>query len=516
MNTSLRPSSPWRLDAGFGSAPVVQAAVAALVFLLVYGAELGTFTLSVDEEVAAIEGVSSLAWLAQGRWGMALFTAVMPPIEAVPVIATALFGLGLGLATLRAVRDLRLDGWRALAFIVLHVGFPLWPHIVEFSTLAAGFGAAIAACVIGVGLLVRGERTPSLALGLVLVAFAVGVYQTLAPYAVLYALMLLHAEVEDGTLPTARALLARGGGVLVRLVAAFAAYLLVQRGLSAALSVPGAYIDGYWKLDALLATPGPVVEAGLAGLAAFTLGTHALYLGQGAAILALPALGLVPAWLRALPADRRLRAGMVFAGVVLAGLVLLALPMVLTADTLPIRAHIVLPLLAAWLASRTRWPAMAWSVRLQAVALAYVAVCAGTIGATLFQSEQLARQADAALVATLVPAIRNAGAPLGTSPIPFTMSGDVQYDSRGTIPRVGIFGSSIFGHYSGHVMRVGLYLQVLGERGLAPVHLQTRPDLVAAAAGMPDWPAPGSVALVNGVVIVRFGPATATQLKPLP
>lgn len=494
--------------------PIAHGVLACLVFLLVYGAELGGFTLSIDEEIASIDGASMATWLSQGRWGMALLVAVLPPVWAVPVVATVLFGAGLVVAAVRGTADLRLDAWQARAFIVLHIGFPVWLHLGEFSTLAPGIGAGVAAAACGAGLAVRARRPSELAWAVVLVAFATGVYQTLGLYALLYALMALHAQADEGDAasPGWRALARHAARTLVVLVCGFSLYVVVQRALSAAFDVPRQYIDTYWKLDALLAAPGEVAASGLAALRPFLDGQHPTYLGLGIAVLVLPWLGLVPTWLAVAPSGApgaRLARFLLVLG---AGLAIVALPFLLSAGTLPIRAHVALPLLAAWLASRTRLPALRVAPAAWAVALAYVAVACATIGATLFHLDRLARDADAALATTLVPAIRNAAGDAGTAPVAFTLSGRVDYPDRGTLRRVGVFGTSFFGHDQGNVHRVRLYLQTLGVDGLQAVPLGSRPDLIPEAARMPAWPAPGAVKQVNGVVIVKLGPATPPQL----
>lgn len=492
--------------------PMAHVALACVVFLLVYGAELGGFTLSIDEEIASIDGASATTWLAQGRWGMALLTALLPPVWAVPVVATVLFGAGLVYAALRGVADLRLEAWPARAFIVLHVAFPVWLHLGEFSTLAPGIGAGVAAAACGAGLAVRARQPGEQVLAVLLVAFATGVYQTLGLYAVLYALMALHAGSGDVATAGWRPLAARTLRTLAVLVCALALYVVVQRALAAAFDVPRQYIDVYWKLDALRASPAAVLGDGLSALWPFLSGAHPTYLGLGAAVLALPWLGLVPTWLAAVPRGGRGACLGLFLLVLVAGLVLVAVPFVLSAGTLPIRAHVALPLLAAWMASRTRLPALRFAPAAAAVVLAYVVVACATIGATLFHLDRLARDADAALASTLVPAIRNAAGDTGAAPVAFTLSGAVDYPDRGTLRRVGVFGTSFFGHDQGNVHRVRLYLQTLGVDRLESVPLGTRPDLVAEAARMPSWPAPGAVRQVNGVVIVKLGPATPPQL----
>jgi|GEM_PF-4543193 len=51
--------------------------ILAAVIFLSYGYEIFNFNLSIDEEIHAIHGGQWLAWLAQGRWGIALLNYVL-------------------------------------------------------------------------------------------------------------------------------------------------------------------------------------------------------------------------------------------------------------------------------------------------------------------------------------------------------------------------------------------------------------------------------------------------------
>lgn len=68
-------------------------AVALVAALLVYGVELGSFTLSIDEEVAAYETESWKVWLSQGRWGMAFLLKLLPNFTYIPYLATLMFSV---------------------------------------------------------------------------------------------------------------------------------------------------------------------------------------------------------------------------------------------------------------------------------------------------------------------------------------------------------------------------------------------------------------------------------------
>ena len=488
--------------------------VAMLTFLLVYGVEMAQFGLSIDEEIASFHGDQSLVWLQQGRWGMALVALLLPPVEAVPLVSTVLFGGGLLYATWRAVGDFRLGRLSGALFAAVHVGFPVWLHIVQFSTLAPGVGLGLAAAALGASLAVRGGRIERVA-AVLLIAFATGVYQTLGIYAVLYALLHAHADAvrESGTRPAI--------GMFVRTLAMAAGvwgvgvllYWLVQKTSLAALSTQMAYVGGFIQLDQLRDNPGGAIRSILGFLELLLAGRHPIYIGWGAGILMLMWLGLAP-WDR-LARDRShawARWGFALA-VSLVGFGIMAVPAILSVGALPIRAQVVLPLLAAWLASRIGLAEPIRVVRAGAVILAgYFVVVSASISATLLHTDRIVHEADAALTQQLVARIRQAMPPSrAPGPLPLTLVGTTRFPIAGALRKAEVFGTSFYEHDAGNVNRVVFFMHLQGVSGLAPHPLKARKDLVRQVEAMPSWPADGSVAWVDGTMVVKLSEPTATQ-----
>lgn len=491
---------------------------AVVVFMLVYGVELSNFSLSIDEEIASSITTTAAAWLSQGRWGMGVVTWVLPNFEAIPLLSTVLFGAGLLFAAMRGVMDFRLTGPQAYLYAVVHTGFPLWLHIAEFNTFAAGFGFGVAAAASGAGLAVRSNSTGERILSILLLAFAISVYQTIAIYAALYALLALHAgleaDVSSGRKPAKRALFVATMRVAGLFMAALVVYWSTQRLAMKIVGIQMAYVDVYWQGDRLLSDPGGTLSAGVRVLREYLTGRESMYLGWGAGVLFLTWLGLLPTFV--VSRDRGRQAAVRFLlswSVVVAAITIIAVPFVLSAGTLPIRSHVAWPLLAAWLASRIEVPSNTrWYVACGA-GLAYYSMVVCSIGASLFYSERLVRAADAALTQRLAPAILEAAGPAAKLPVPFTLAGQFSFPVEGQIQRAGVFGTSFYEHDGGNVRRAALYMKTLGMHGFDPVWLGSRPDLIPSARSMPTWPAPGSVRLVKGVVIVKLGPPTPQQLS---
>lgn len=491
---------------------------AAAVFLLVYGVELSNFSLSIDEEVASFATDTAQAWLSQGRWGMGLLTWLLPNFEAIPLLSTVLFGAGLIFAAARAIDDFRLSAPRAYMYAIVHTGFPLWLHIAQFNTFGAGFGFGIAAAALGGGLAVRSRNWPERIAAIALLAFAVSIYQTLAFYAVLYVVLSLHAEFEaaaDGAPKAqvrelARKTLASAG----LFVGGFIAYWMVQRIALRITGVQMAYVDVYLQVDRLRADPSGSLKIAAQALAGYLFGKHPIYLGWGGAVLLLSGLGLLPWWLLSRDhANDGARQWLSTWLVAVVGAALVAAPFVLSVGSLPARAHVAWPLLAAWLATRCVPGSHRQLHPVHRLGLAYYGIVVASIGSSLFYVEHLARNADAALTSQLAPVIAQVARPQSDGTIALALAGQPQPWTNGWIARAEVFGTSFYAHDGGNVCRVALYMTLQGISGLDPVPLGARPDLIEAIRSMPNWPAPGSVARVDGVVVVKLGAPTPAQLS---
>lgn len=505
-------TSPARLS----SLTSVGMTAAVVMFLLGYGVELASFSLSIDEEVATFLGDSWRAWLSQGRWGMALVTWGLPGFESIPFLSTAIFGAGLVFATHCALRDLRLGPAQGVVFAILHVGFPVWLHIAQFNTLAAGFGLGLAAAAFGAGLVLRARTWGERSLAVACIAFAVAVYQTLAIYAACYLLFVLHATLRGPLMAGVpilwRDVAGRISLAVASMVAAVLAYALVQRvGLGlAGLEIE--YVDGFVQLEGLRTDTGAVARQGLASLLEHLSGQHAIYIGWGAWVWALAWLGLFP-WAALRGGDRAVavRVWSLTLSTALLATVVLFVPFLLSAGYLPTRAHVALPLLAAWLASQLLPPGLVRIPRPLWVGLGYLGLVLASIAQSMFYADRVARDIDASLTAQLLPAIVAALGEDAGKPFDITLSGSRALPPDSPIERAEVFGNSFYEHDGGNPARVALYLRFHGVDNVGSVRLATRPDLVAAASEMPEWPVNGSVKLVNGVVIIKFGEPTYQQ-----
>lgn len=480
-------------------------AVWGLAFLLIYGYELFNFSLSIDEELHTFASVSyrSLSWLQQGRWGMALLSWSFEPISALPVVSTALFGAGLLFTIAQLAAYCRLQELSAYLFGVVLIASPIWPHIVEFNSLSYGIGIGLALCAIGVRLLGE-ERLVLVAFGLAALVFAGGIYQTLLLAAMVMALGRELVLVEgtkktgDAFARTARKLaLIIGAGVL-----AFCIQYIARRFANATIT----YIDLYWRVSDYLANPLAAAKASAKSAVQLLSGTSGVYLGHGVFLVGLPFAVFGYSLLRSQASTSTWR----LARILFLGLALLisVLPVFVSVGTVPMRGIVAFPFVIALLVAcfPVEGGIERWLARIYMVV---VTVLAATISSQLFYSDHLARERDRLLAASLLERLQQLRP--ADRPLRVTLFGELQAPSREPVKRLEIFGTSFFEHEGGNIYRVGAYLKILGAYYLEPVDLTQIPDIATKASALPSWPTAGSVALIDGIAVIKLGPISYAQ-----
>jgi hypothetical protein len=93
--------------------------------------------------------------------------------------------------------------------------------------------------------------------------------------------------------------------------------------------------------------------------------------------------------------------------------------------------------------------------------------------------------------------------------------GERDHEAAGPAVRVEIFGSSFFSHDGGNPFRIGAYLRLLGFANLQPARIGTVRDRMSELERLPAWPAPGSVAMIEDAIVVKFGPLSYWQREVL-
>lgn len=486
--------------------------LAGAMALATYGWELFHFTLSIDEEIHTFATDTLASWIGQGRWAMALLVWILPRISALPFVSTLLFGAGLALsAALLAPLVARDRGERAF-FVVLFVVSPVWPHLAEFNSLSFGVGIGLVALALALRASFQ-EGRAALAAAPLLLAFSFGIYQTFTLAFVVLAAIALATEPPPDAAGRAAAFRAR----LLRLAAVFVAATIVYAAagaLSRRIAPADTYIDVYLNWRNYLVDFWGTTQRMFPVIRKLLVGAHPIYLDRGAVFQVLGIAGVLGVAVDLLRRREDRPAGpLVVVGLLLGATVVAVVPAIVSAGYAPARTYITLPPLYAAIAARSlrlhrvRWP--------QWAALGLAAVTGVWISVTLFYSDAVARQRDALTASLLAARIDEVGRPVLHDRVPLVVVGYLEPATDLALRRVEVFGTSFFEHDWGNPHRVAAYLRLLGVRDLDPRPVADLLPIAREVEAMPRWPLPGSVAVVGGKLVVKFGPLSPPQQRDL-
>lgn len=492
-------------------------AMAFVVAMLVYGVELGSFTLSIDEEVAAYEPNSWRVWLNQGRWGMSLLLKLLPNFTYIPFLATLLFCIFLSASSVYFSRLMFSDSREAAVFIALFVASPIWLHVAEFNTLSWGVGIGLAVCAYAVGLYQRNKIGAGL-LACLCISFAIAIYQAfLIFYAMLLLLMLLkdwHGELladrEGLHFSTMCKQLLK---IALSLVLAVVGYLAIQKALMYFTHSQITHVDTFVRVNDYL--QNPVETLTITGHKIYKLvsGVDPSYLGWGWAILLLPWLGCL-ACLRfaATQVGRPFALSMIVMTAIMILLATFSL-VILSAGTLPVRAIIGFPLLCAVLGTLGFRLLKRWPILRLATLLYSILICIW-LSSFLFGLDNLARQRDE-VMATKISTEINRIVPANTRVVQVVFVGEWTHEHVQGVTSIEVFGTSFFQQDGGNPYRIAMFMRLAGNTNIEPNKVSRIKPYIAQVEAMPSWPSAGAVARINDVVVVKLSALSNQQRAEL-
>lgn len=473
------------------------------VAFVVYASELTSFTLSIDEELAMFDVQPWMTWFNQGRWTFGILNYFLPPISAVPFLATAAFCVGLSTSGVVLAHHLTRSRVEAFGFVAIFVSCPVWPHLAQFSTLSWGYGFGLVVVALAISALSRGGWMNAVCAG-GLAAIATGVHQSLLPIflcASAAAFSLgdsFRSDVLDW--PAVR----RNAAYVATSWASAVIVYFVITALFLAAGMKLTYVDSAILIGDFLRpeTAWLSIDRTIAQISGFLFGTHPIFLGWGAGSLLIFWVGVALAIYRL--AARPTRVATIQALCVLGVWLIAFLPSLASAGAIPARSMGTVSILyGLGAASALRFVPLAHMPAL--ASLSFAALVNAWICSALFYADTLARERDELMVAQIVSRIGEVAPASG--PLRFTAIGSWKHEKMGAARRVEVFGTSFFEQDGGNVYRIGTYLRLKGIKDLWPITASSIPEHAAEIDKMPVWPAAGSVAMVGNVLAVKLSPS---------
>jgi Glucosyl transferase GtrII len=507
LNSGPLPRNTIELDLLLAVA-VVMAVFCVLFF---HGYEILQYTLSIDEELM-LGTIDPLHYVQTARWGGIVLRWLKTPLPITPMVA----GLGLySTAFVLLVRRLQITNWESVVVAAgIYFGFPVLLHAFAFSnlTLTIGLGSLVAV----LALWVASARSPArFILVSLLIAFGISLYQPFFSFVIvifladaarrIYLTKDLHWREQWLQLAWYGALVLSG----------LLFYGLIELALLNYFGQQLGYIPDLFQPAELASRPLLILKTSLreawnlySGSASTFLGFDLFYRLLVVLCLAILAWMMVSQW-------RQSKGGaLLWAG--LLAVIILA-PFIqnpFNEGEMPLRTLVGLPaaiaILALFATEASPQRLRRWVI-LPLAGLVIVEFSA--INNKQYFAGHWALQRDIVMgtqilsrIVEMFPKERNYTiAVVGAGPRNNDLL--IPYVTSSTL------GASFFQWDSGNPDRIAAFLNFLSSARFSPANPEQRERAFEAASVLPSWPDRGSIARVDGAVLIKLSEPSPLQLK---
>lgn len=504
-----------RHGAAFRAAPALL-----LVAIICRLPAMASFSISIDDEFTAWRTDPDV-WAQQGRWTNWLIETFLMNQPCVPFFTDLLFCVAATASYLVLLHAHRLPvGALAWLTFPLFCSYPQWDLISEFYGNVPGVACglvcvAVASCLFQQTFIrrvtMRG-RPLCIVAQVLLIAAATGCYQSfLLMFAAIGCGLMLRAQLSLRPPPVIEAV--RQACALVAVAAAAAAvHQVIALMLLRAIDKEPVYVSGLLDARAFFTSPLAAFARTLKEVRRTLFGSPATYGFRlwGASII----FGVGWAGLLAVdgvwrPTTRKAMCVIFAAGCCLAPFAL----HVLAAVPLPQRMMIAIPYVA-WLFAVLPYllPGKGWRL-VAAAGLVSATVQVVYLASISAAARELVAEHDRQLAADLYSRLAavHTDFDLGRT-YPVACVGAKPYVApRYSSGPDGTARGSFFWWGGGQTGRVVSYMRLLGYGNLAEAPPGVQAKLRAAATVMPNWPAAGSVRVIDGVTVFKLGSVPGGQ-----
>ena len=332
------------------------------VFSIFYFSELANFSLSIDDELAAMRGDAAI-WAAQGRWLSYLVEQFLISQPVLPFFPLFIFGalVCAGYIILVNAHGYQAGDPRLVLVFCLFCAFPTLFFILDFAGNTASLGLGILASCVCVfvfdkallaylsGGMKRRHHVGLFALQVGLGAAAIGAYQSLVLLVAAGCCGLFILRYLRGPTMSWREVALIHAYLICSVLASVALNFLISRGFQWGLAIEPAYIGQLVQVDLLIESPASVFKAMVKEYWQIYGGKRAVY---GFRYITFPALILLGLFSLAAGIPGRAGPRLLFAFVYLFGITTIPFAMnVITGGDAPYRALVAVPYVFWFLAA---------------------------------------------------------------------------------------------------------------------------------------------------------------------
>ncbi|HSC76092.1 MAG TPA: glucosyltransferase domain-containing protein [Pseudomonadales bacterium] len=482
-----------------------------IIGLIAYGGDVVNFSLNIDSENHAYGYGAKAAWVAQGRWGMYFLNAVLLPDAIMPVIPMLIAIAGSIVGALFFVNILSSSRGIADYFAApVAIACPVIYFAFYFTTLGYGVGIAFAVTGWGMYMLTRWS-TRGFCVAAACFCFGIAIYQAVLPMiAALFCLYLTSSVIEETGI-TVKTLIKR---TIMFFLAMAVAYVLYELGKRFSLyylgvSFDAGYISGFVSYKPSIEYFVSTFSKTLPLAINYYTGGSAYYLYNLVSLQVLFFLTAAISFVRIICAATSWLVRIMGVLLLLAAIVAPMSMHLMNNGYMPPRSVLgVSQVLAAlvFFAMHGR------SKILQGIVAALTIACIFNfcvINNRYAFSDAMVWQADRELsvqiqqrIAEVLPKVTPKSDRLAVYPI--ELVGWLEYTQNPIIVNREVIGSSFYKWGAGDVERTERLFKTMAVDRYRAATQQERLSVVEQAQNMPDWPYPGSVDVINGVIVIKF------------
>ena len=484
-----------------------------IIAILVYGFELFHFNLSIDDEDRAyLENVPT-AFIAVGRWGMYLLNYLLLPYTPVPIIPLALALFCMILAIVLILQSWHPDvGTEHYLAGALALSFPTLPYIMAFSAVNYGIGVGLLSIAYGFRLFLIKRPLPLIGATLFF-TFAIAIYQSLLLVLFsIFVVWLISNSLSNDTYklkPLLRdtwlfCLIVLGAAIIYAVFNKFFLYLFHVKMI---------YITTFVRLNQLFEDPLTILLRTGKQAAAAYLGHAQYYINTLHSLKLLSIFSFLFVFWAIIKHNRPFAEKAVL---VLLLLIVLFLPFTLhlmNSGLMPTRSLLSLPVALVGLTFLAFKVAPAFVRSTMILLSVFVIFQFSVIANRHFNATNIALEADRELAGNILERFHNLRATANTPIVYLEVVGVPDWPKNQLTLQDDIFGASFFTWDQGNPVRVIAFLRSLGLPSLAVVPRDRQSELVPIARQLPNWPNDGSVALIDDVLVIKFGPHSEGQKR---
>lgn len=507
-----------------------------LVYLLVfaviaYAYEIFHYSFTMDEETHALLRSAHPGWISQRRWGMYTLSFLLFPNPVIPFVPTLVAVSFTALASFLITHLLSpKNSWEGYLAAPVFIACPVYYYCFMFSLLGYGIGIGLFLSSAAVCLFVS-KRCAGRLGALCLMTFCIGIYQAFAVWAaVLFCLYLVAGIIRECDKRPGDYLKEAASFIVLMLLSILCFYVVSEVffhvfNLQESWYPASIYQTMQWNLSHFRIVFTTLSRA----IPQFYLGSEMAY---GAPIAGL--MYAFPLWLMLtvfmLLRGRQSTAvkvlGLVFLGIALAAPFSLT---IMSGERLQIRTHLAIPLVFSALvlfASSVRGGFVRYLLIISSIYCVFQFV---VLNHRLAFSNDLTWHADRDFALRLQKSIDDMTvqlAPRGKGHfkavdivgrhqrlrhhpliLPGFPGGPEFLEAQG--------GGSFFEWQQNDPGRILRFMQLLMVEPYKPANLKQRRLLMDASVGMPSWPSPDSLKIVDDILIIKLSDYTPLQLELL-